>query len=296
MNLSKDCLATLRAKRSALTPKVEQVAAFIIEHPRQAATKTISELAQAIGVSQFSIINCVKAAGFDNFSEFKTALAFELGSPDVLLFGELTGDESIQDIMQYNFQKKAQCIRDTAQIIDGDEFAKAVSCIWNANRIEVYGIGSSGYAADYLAWSLRRLGKNSVYYQDPNYQVMSASMLKPGDLVLSFSTSGDSASVVAATRNARENGCITVAVTSYTASKLARYSDHVLVTTYSDPELMGLSNNSIVEQNTLASAIILALAKFDKNMAITNISRSASYINRATSGDEDDAQYIEEEE
>ena len=55
---------------------------------------------------------------------------------------------------------------------------------------------------------------------------------RPGDAVLALSTSGDSANVVAALREARERGLVTIALVGYDGGRIAleRLADHVVVT------------------------------------------------------------------
>lgn len=274
-NVTPECITNLRSKYNTLGPKAAIVADYIFSHPKDVVNNSINDLARLIGVSQFSVVSCVKAAGYSGYSDFKMALALGMGQSNALLFGNTEDADNPYDIMCATLRKKARCINDTLAIIDKNSFEQAIGMILHAQRIELYGIGYSAFASEYLSMNLRRMGFLTVSYKDPRYQVMSASVLSDKDLVIAFSTSGAAVSVIEALKIAKANHCKTITVTSFIESEMVKYSDCTLLTTYSDPELLRSTNNSIVEQISISSAITLAVAHSNKPHAI-------EYLNRTT--------------
>ena len=199
----------------------------------------------------------------------------------MLLLGDLSDTDNPYDVLIHTMQKKSQSLLDTLTLISETSFNRVVEMIMSARRIEAYGIGSSAHAAEYLEFHLRRMGYNTAFYRDPNYQVMSASVLGAGDLAIGFSTSGETKSIVDAIRNARQNGCATVVVTSFAESSLVKQADCVLLTTYSNPDFFRATNNSVPEQVSLASAIVLAIARSSKEHAIENLARTTDSVDEA---------------
>lgn len=278
---SSECIARLRSVYNMLSPKAAMVADYIFAHAEEVIAISITDLASKAGVSQFSVVNCVKTAGYKGYSDFKVALALGMNQSKMLLLGDLSDTDNPYDVLIHTMQKKSQSLFDTLTLISETSFNRVVEMIMSARRIEAYGIGSSAHAAEYLEFHLRRMGYNTAFYRDPNYQVMSASVLGAGDLAIGFSTSGETKSIVDAIRNARQNGCATVVVTSFAESSLVKQADCVLLTTYSNPDFFRATNNSVPEQVSLASAIVLAIARSSKEHAIENLARTTDSVDEA---------------
>ena len=278
---SSECIARLRSVYNILSPKAAMVADYIFLHAEVVITICITQLAAKAGVSQFSVVNCVKTAGYKGYSDFEVALALGMNQSKMLLLGDLSDTDNPYDVLIHTMQKKSQSLLDTLTLISETSFNRVVEMIMSARRIEAYGIGSSAHAAEYLEFHLRRMGYNTAFYRDPNYQVMSASVLGAGDLAIGFSTSGETKSIVDAIRNARQNGCATVVVTSFAESSLVKQADCVLLTTYSNPDFFRATNNSVPEQVSLASAIVLAIARSSKEHAIENLARTTDSVDEA---------------
>lgn len=278
---SSECIARLRSVYNMLSPKAAMVADYIFAHAEEVIAISITDLASKAGVSQFSVVNCVKTAGYKGYSDFKVALALGMNQSKMLLLGDLSDTDNPYDVLIHTMQKKSQSLLDTLTLIGEASFNRVVEMIMSARRIETYGIGSSAHAAEYLEFHLRRMGYNTAFYRDPNYQVMSASVLGAGDLAIGFSTSGETRSVVDAIRNARQNGCATVVVTSFAESSLVKQADCVLLTTYSNPDFFRATNNSVPEQVSVSSAIVLAIARSSKEHAIENLARTTDSVDEA---------------
>ncbi|MEN6593902.1 MAG: MurR/RpiR family transcriptional regulator [Clostridiaceae bacterium] len=278
---SSECIARLRSVYNMLSPKAAMVADYIFAHAEEVITISITELALKAGVSQFSVVNCVKTAGYKGYSDFKVALALGMNQSKTLLLGDNSDSDNPYDILIHTMRRKSQSLLDTLVLISESAFCRAVELVMSARRIELYGIGSSSHAAEYLEFHLRRMGYNTAFYRDPNYQVMSAAVLGPNDLAFGFSTSGETRSVVDAIHNARQNGCATVAVTSFAESSLVKQADCVLLTTYSNPEFFRATNNSVPEQVSVVSAMVLAIAHSNKEHAIENLARTTDIVEEA---------------
>jgi RpiR family carbohydrate utilization transcriptional regulator len=87
-------------------------------------------------------------------------------------------------------------------------------------RIEFFGAGNSGIVAQDAQHKFFRLGINCIAYSDGHMQVMSATLLGPGDCVVVISNSGRTRDLMDACDIARKNGATTIVITA-TASPLA---------------------------------------------------------------------------
>jgi RpiR family carbohydrate utilization transcriptional regulator len=95
---------------------------------------------------------------------------------------------------------------------------RAVNAIVEAyksgRQIQFFGVGNSGIVAQDGQHKFFRLGVQSVAYSDGHMQVMSASILRPGDCVLVISNSGRTRDLMDACDIARKNGATTIVITA----------------------------------------------------------------------------------
>ncbi|MDZ4130458.1 MAG: SIS domain-containing protein, partial [Hydrogenophaga sp.] len=81
-------------------------------------------------------------------------------------------------------------------------------------RIEFYGAGNSGIVAQDAQHKFFRLGINAIAYSDGHMQVMSASLLGPGDCVVIVSNSGRTRDLMDAADIARKHGATVITITT----------------------------------------------------------------------------------
>ena len=91
----------------------------------------------------------------------------------------------------------------------------------SGRRIEFYGVGNSGIVAMDAQHKFFRLGVTAAAVSDGHVQVMSATMLQPGDCAVVISNSGRSRDLLDAAEIARRKGATTIVITA-TGSPLAR--------------------------------------------------------------------------
>jgi RpiR family carbohydrate utilization transcriptional regulator len=110
-------------------------------------------------------------------------------------------------------------------------FERAIEALTAAGkggrRIEFYGVGNSGIVAQDAQHKFFRLGVNAVAYSDGHVQVMSATMLQPGDCAVIISNSGRSRDLLDAAEIARKKGATTIVITA-SGSPLTQYAQILL--------------------------------------------------------------------
>ena len=122
-----------------LSKSEQKIAAYIVAHPEQAASIASQELAQAIGTSNSTLTRFCKKLDYRNYIEFQTLLAAE-GTP-----GQ-TPDQTIRRIDHY-YERTLDAACELVQPEDLDAF---VDRIHQADKILIFGLGSSGLTASEL--------------------------------------------------------------------------------------------------------------------------------------------------
>lgn len=273
-----ECIVKLRSVYNTLRPKPALVAEYIFEHPEEVVNLSIGDLANLVGVSQFSVINCIKAAGYSGFSDFKIDLALGLGQEDPLLFGSVKEDDEPYTIFSKVMQQASRSLVDTISLVDQNSFQVAIEMIRSARRVVLFGRGNSSFAAEYLSFGLERLGLATIYHRDQIYQSIASENLVPTDLAVVFTVTGQSDSVRQWLSNARASGCATLVIACSRSAAISQYADCVLLTSYSNPDILQDINNGFLEHMALSTAITICVANLDKSRARELIQKSAGHM------------------
>ena len=147
----------------------------------------IVDLAKKAEVSEPTVVRFCRAVGCHGFQDFKLALAQQLASSPS--FGKIAVTDS-DSAREYTLNcltlRSIHCLRCGESLVLHNLEA-AVEAIYNANRVEFYGFGSSAAVAFDAQHKFFRLQITSAAYSDPHLQNMSASSLKPNDVVIAIS-------------------------------------------------------------------------------------------------------------
>ena len=153
----------------------------------------------------------------------------------------------------------------TLNTLDEKALDKAVKLIQKAeqegNRVHVSGIGKPGHIAGYIASLLSSTGTPSYFLHGTEAVHGSCGQLKPGDVVIFISNSGETAEMKATVTAVKNNGCRLIGVSGNASSWLAKESDvHLLA--HVDEEggpLNRAPRNSILAETLVLQALSVLL-------------------------------------
>jgi RpiR family transcriptional regulator, repressor of rpiB and als operon len=224
------------------------------------------------------VVKTAKRLGFNGFRELRSALSAYKNLPNVDLHEDLSPDDSAEVIVQKVFRTAIQALEETLAILDMDGFRRAADLIHNADHMDFYGLGGSAQLARDVAHKFLRIGNRANVVDDTHMMAMSASILKQGDLVIAFSHSGRTSSVLDALQIARDNGANIIAVTNYESSPLAELSDVVLCSTALGSPLTSENAAARIVQLNIMDAIFMAVAQKSYSVAEENLARTMAAV------------------
>jgi RpiR family transcriptional regulator, carbohydrate utilization regulator len=215
-------LSQVKAMREQLRPSERKLADYIVDAPREVLDLSMTEVAQRAGVSQPTIARFCHALGFSGFREFKIRLAQAVAADlPPAVYRDVRPDEPVSGVAAKVLDRTIGALLQVRNNLSTDALAEAIVLLAQAKRIEFYGAGGSGIAAQDMQHKFFRLGMPSVAYADPHTFLMSATLLGAGDVVVAISNTGRTRDVVDAARTALEHGAKVIAITHGT-SPLAR--------------------------------------------------------------------------
>ncbi len=211
-------LDRIKASLPSLAPAEQRVGKLVLSDPRAFATTPISELADRAHVSKPTVVRFCRSVGYDGLSDFKLKLAGSVSEGVPFVHRSVDVDDKTADVVVKVIDNTVAAFLKYRN--DASSFAvqKATDALAAAaatsKRIEFFGAGNSGIVAQDAQHKFFRLGVNTIAYSDGHMQVMSASMLGPGDCVVVISNSGRTRDLMDACDIARKNGATTIVITA----------------------------------------------------------------------------------
>jgi len=211
-------LDRIKACLPSLAPAEQRVAKLVLSDPRSFAKQPISELAARAHVSKPTVVRFCRSVGYNGLSDFKLKLAGNVSEGVPFIHRSVDADDKTSDIMVKVIDNTVAAFlkyRNDASTVAIEKAAIAlVQAYEQGKRIEFFGVGNSGIVAQDAQHKFFRLGINTVAYSDGHMQVMSATILGPGDCVVIISNSGRTRDLMDACDIARKNGATTIVITA----------------------------------------------------------------------------------
>ena len=209
-------LDRIKASIPSLAPAEQRVAQLLLSDARAFASLPVTELAARAHVSKPTVIRFCRSVGYDGLLDFKLKLAGNVSEGVPFIHRSVDADDKTCDVMvkvidntvaaflKYRNDASAALIEKAAQAL--------VSACTHGRRIEFFGVGNSGIVAQDAQHKFFRLGVHAIAYSDGHMQVMSASLLGPGDCVVIISNSGRTRDLLDAESIAHKNGATTIVI------------------------------------------------------------------------------------
>ena len=262
-----DILVTIRALLPNLAPVEQRVARQVLVDPFGTAMQSISELAALCDTSATTVVRFCRAVGLRGYPELRIALAAAAAHADRGAGVEPSHDIAPADdaatIAEKIARADARAITDTAKHLDIDTLVQVVDALASARRIDIYGVGASGYVALDLQQKLQRIGKPAFAWPDAHMAITSAALLGPSDVVVALSHTGATADTIDALREAAGHGARTVAITNFPRSPITATADFVLLTAARETAFRSGAMTSRIAQLTVVDCLFVVLAQHD---------------------------------
>ena len=256
------------ARHDDLSPRLRQVAAYVLDHPNDMGLETLAVIAERCGVQASTIVRFAKAFGYDGASAMQRLFRDELISTSpspsyaerVRQFNERSGDGrsltphellvefSESNIIALEHLKESSAARD---------LERAVDLIVRANNVYLVGLRRSFPVAAYMAYALRHVDKPAHLIDGlAGMLTEQSSMLTDGDLRFAISFrpyAKETAEIVA---RARQAGAAVVAISDSQLSPVSREADISFVV--KDAEVRQF--RSLTASLCLAQTLVIAYA------------------------------------
>lgn len=278
-DISNDILnATLRIRMAvpSLTETERAIANYVLGLGPHIRHTTISEVAQANGVSEAMIVKLAQKLGFDGYRDLKHTLSLYSQSPVAELHKEINPDDDAETSISKVFSTAIQALQETLSVLDLAQFERAADTFFHARQRNLYGAGGSGIVAQDISHKFLRIGIHCTAYTDAHLMAMSAALMEKGDVAVGVSYSGRTRVVIEALSLARKSGATTIALTNFLNSPLVDCADIVLHSTSRGSALASESVAARIAQLCLIDALFVRVAQRDYSRAMASLAKTVS--------------------
>ena len=211
-------LDRIKSTLASLAPAEQRVGKLLLSDPRTFAGLPVVELAERAQVSKPTVVRFCRSVGYEGLSDFKLKLAGSLSEGVPFIHRSVGPTDNTGDVLVKVIDNTVAAFlkyRNDASTAAIDKAVDAISLAHtDKKRLEFFGVGNSGIVAQDAQHKFFRLGFHTIAHSDGHLQIMSASLLGPGDCLVVVSNSGRTRDLQDACEIARKNGATTVVITA----------------------------------------------------------------------------------
>ncbi|MFJ2986909.1 MurR/RpiR family transcriptional regulator [Collimonas sp. NPDC087041] len=239
-----------------------KAADYVLANVFRAATMTIDELADAVGVSLATANRFAHALGFDGYPAFRAALVQGFASslaPVEKLRDQVQRPATSAEIIAAALTADIQNLEATRRTLAPAQCDQAINMILNAERIYILGFGASGHLAGIMAHALEPYCRTVMSVAGPGGPSQAARQffkIDQRDLVIALAFPRYVTDTLTLATRAKERNAQVLAITDTPTSPLVPLAD---ITLYAQTERQ-LSPTSDAAALALIQAICDAVA------------------------------------
>lgn len=190
------------------------------------------QVTKQLHISQAALTRFAKKCGFKGYREFKFQYQQQTtaSEPEVPSLGHDLSRRVLRNYTQLRMQ--------TEEVIDEDKLQRIATLIEDADRVYFFGIGSSGLVARDMKLRFMRLGVVCEALTDQDGFAWTTSILDKNCLVIGFSLSGQTQSIIDSLIDAKKMGAKTVLVTGQPQKVQQDFTEILAVALQSKPEFI----------------------------------------------------------
>ncbi|OOF70704.1 MurR/RpiR family transcriptional regulator [Rodentibacter caecimuris] len=275
-------LNTIGALYHSLTKTEKKIANTVSMSPDLVVQCSLAEISAHLNVGEATFVRFCRTIGFNGFSDFKLELSIELATKDVkdntVLESEIVPEDDSLKIAHKIQVALTNVMTETINLLDLKQLDKVVKSIRKANRIFLFGVGSSGVTAEDAKNKFMRIGLSVDATGNNHFMYMQAALLTPKDVAIGISHSGYSNETARTLEIAKKNGATTVALTHSLRSPITEHADFVLINGNKQGKLQGDSIGTKIAQLFVLDLIYTLVVQAEEESATKTKQKTLNVI------------------
>ena len=209
-----------------LTELEQEIARYFLQPETIQDDLSSQQVTQKLHISQAALTRFAKKCGFTGYREFVFQYQHQASKQD-------THSHKHSPLTRRVLRSYSIMREQTQDLIDEEQLERVAQLIEDAERVYFFGTGSSGLVAREMKLRFMRLGVVCEALTDQDGFAWTTGIMDENCLVLGFSLSGTTQSVLDSLLDAKEMGAKTILFTSAPNKNSQAYTETVLVTSHS---------------------------------------------------------------
>jgi DNA-binding MurR/RpiR family transcriptional regulator len=215
-----------------------RIADFVVENAQLLRDYSSQQLANALGISQSSVVKFCQKLGFKGYPDLKFSISEALlraenGNGDGA-HAEAAPQDRKSTLASSLWRRKSEAEEATRLINPPEAIEQAAGAIAAAGKVFIIGLGEDDIHARAFGLKLSLLGIATVHNFDPAHMTASLSSAGPGDVLLVFSEHGKQPALCQVCRYFRDQRGKVVTITRHTSNALRANADLALLVSAHD--------------------------------------------------------------
>lgn len=266
-----------------LGKKERAIARFITDNPDTLATMCITDIAHFLNVSVSSITKVSKKLGFTGFLDLKMSIGKGDLPHESLIEIPVIPDANLytSKVLESTFYNSILALQESLQLIDSTVIKTVAELfIHKADdaKIIIAGCGGSGAICDDFNHKLLKIGIFSYVFSDSHKQLMTASLMKPGDIILAVSHSGKTTDIIEMMKEANKKGATSICLTNYPNSPLSHIARHSIISSVKNNPITGENATTRIVHLNILDAIFTIIASKTSEQSQTSLHNTRNAV------------------
>ena len=272
-------LVKIRSERDRMSAIERRIADFILENAQLLRDYSSQQLANALRISQSSVVKFSQKLGFKGYPDLKYSISEALAradNGDDLIIARLDEDDPNSTHAISLWRRKSEAEEETRLINPPDAIHAIAAAIGEAGKVFIIGLGGDDIHARAFTLKLSLLGILTVRNFDTAHMAASVSAAGPNDVLLVFSEHGKQPALCQICRYFSEQRGKVITVTRHTSNPLRAHADLALLVSAHDerPYIEPLLYHSALQHLLDVVFVLLCMGNDDRRARLqTNLER-----------------------
>ena len=225
-------LAIIESHLDKMTDLEQRIGHYFLDPNSIQEDLSSLQVAQTLHISQAALTRFAKKCGFKGYREFSFQYLQDLQK------SQIEADNMQSSLSRHVLYNYNQIHQQTKELIDEEKLERVAQIIEEADRVYFFGTGSSGLVARDMKLRFMRLGVVCEALTDQDGFAWTTSILDKNCLVIGFSLSGQTQSIIDSLIDAKNMGAKTILVTGQPEKIQEDFTEVVPVALQSKPEFI----------------------------------------------------------
>ncbi|GHG72332.1 transcriptional regulator [Alishewanella longhuensis] len=222
-----------------LSASERKLADFILDNSHLLRDYSSQQLADAVGISQSSVVKFCQKLGYKGYPDLKLAITEAIVTATTLQREQQdSGNEegSLAQLAEHLQQSLLQSLRNLLSINTEKTLHQAIQLLDKADKVLLAGSSHSAVVATDMQCRLLALGKMALYHSDPAISLQLARTLTTQSVLLLISDCGQNTDILRLEQYARQRKLKVISLTRFQTNAQSAAADITLFTLGSEAD------------------------------------------------------------